>query len=317
LRGDRIAAMGVLALRRRLPEMMRSAPVAFILLLSPSWLMAQGSDLLVGFSPTAVHKAPSTASPVIGQATPGMTLEVTRDVGDWLKVSWREAPDSVGYVRKSAGYMRARQQGSDATPAAVGRREPGTTLTSAAASDAGHAEHAEIRTGRTGPSAAQSGYVTAPTHLVGVGGHLGGAQFGGGVSARVWSRRQLGVQLDVSRYALANTAFDGRMTSTQVGPKVLYAFRDRVSDYTWLRPYVGTGAQLSRSTLSSGVLGASASASASRLGANVFGGAELTFSSAPRFGLSTDVGYHWIEAPFAGYALDGIALTVGGHWYLR
>ena len=52
-----------------------------------------------------MHKAPSTASPVIGQAARGAKLAVTRNVGDWVKVAWPSAADGVGYVRVSVGSV--------------------------------------------------------------------------------------------------------------------------------------------------------------------------------------------------------------------
>ena len=60
-----------------------AAAVVIVLLLSPSWVTAQGTELTVNASAASVHKAPSTASPVIGQAARGTRLAVTRNVGDW------------------------------------------------------------------------------------------------------------------------------------------------------------------------------------------------------------------------------------------
>jgi hypothetical protein len=302
-----------------------SAVTAALVLLSPAWVCAQGSHLTVGASAASVYKSPSNASAVVGQVTPGSALEVTRDVGDWVKVSWPQAVDGVGYVRKSVGRLAPRVQdvGRASVAATSARRAEGlsqpaigsnpapvATLASATQLDTA----TQLDATETRPRTAVAS-VAPPTHLVGLGAHAGGATFGAGVSARVWSRRQLGVQFDVSRHVLTDTGLVARMRSTQIGSHVLYALRDRVSDYTWLRPYVGAGAQFTRSTLTSAPLGPSTSAS--RLGANVFGGSELTFSSAPRFGLNAAVGYHWLESPFAGYALDGVAITVGGLWYLR
>ena len=57
----------------------------------------------------------------------------------------------------------------------------------------------------------------------------------------------------------------------------------------------------------------------SRIGGQVFGGAEMLLSNVPRLGLSADVGYHWLQNPYAGYsyALDGMAFTFAGHWYIK
>ena len=82
-----------------------AAAVVIVLLLSPSWVTAQGTELTVNASSASVHKAPSTASPVIGQAARGTRLAVTRNVGDWVKVAWPSAADGVGYVRVSVGSV--------------------------------------------------------------------------------------------------------------------------------------------------------------------------------------------------------------------
>jgi hypothetical protein len=49
-----------------------------------------------------VHKTPSVGSPVIGKAPRGTALTVTRQVGDWVKVSWPSSEEGAGYVRTSA-----------------------------------------------------------------------------------------------------------------------------------------------------------------------------------------------------------------------
>lgn len=300
--------------------MIRGALVLVLVLLGPSLAAAQESDLLVQ-TPAQVHKAPSVASAVVGRTAAGSTLAVTRDVGDWVKVSWTGSPDGVGYVRKSAGRLVARAE-APTTPV-VPASDPGPALQSPP-SDARTMSPSAWRmddvdrtlTRLTAARSAPAGFVAPPTHLFGLGAQVGGAALGMGVSARAWSRGSWGLQVDIARYALTDTAFATRMTSTQIGPRVLYAFRDRVSDYMWLRPYAGAGAHFYRSTLSdTSTLGMSSSNG--RFGTSVLGGAELTFPSAPRVGLSTEVGYLWFESPFAGYALDGVAVSVSGHWYLR
>jgi hypothetical protein len=160
-----------------------------------------------------------------------------------------------------------------------------------------------------------TGYV-APTHRFGVGGQVGGSAVGAGFSARGWtSSQKFGVQLDVTHQSMANDVFFTRMSSTQVGPRVLYAFRDHVSDSTWVRPYVGAGAHVLRASVSDPATGLSTSDT--RMAAQFFGGAELTLSAVPRLGLSADVGYQWYQSPFVGYTLDGMMVGVSAHWYLK
>ena len=70
---------------------------------------AQGMALMVSVPSAAVRKSPSMASPVVGQAPRGAVLDVTRDVGSWVKVTWPDAPDGVGYVHESMGTLSNRQ----------------------------------------------------------------------------------------------------------------------------------------------------------------------------------------------------------------
>ena len=80
--------------------------IAAALLVAASTVHAQSTHFTVSAASASVYKAPTNVSPVIGEAKQGVTLEVTRDVGSWVKVAWSKAPDGVGYVRKSAGTDR-------------------------------------------------------------------------------------------------------------------------------------------------------------------------------------------------------------------
>ena len=53
----------------------QAAAVVIVLLLSPSWVTAQSTELTINVSSASVHKAPSTASPVIGHAARGARLQ--------------------------------------------------------------------------------------------------------------------------------------------------------------------------------------------------------------------------------------------------
>ena len=74
-----------------------------LLLVVPARLSAQSAEFRVETASASVHKAPSIASPVIGQARQGAALEVTRDLGSWVKVPWPDASDGVGYIHVSTG----------------------------------------------------------------------------------------------------------------------------------------------------------------------------------------------------------------------
>src|SRR5688500_12288975 len=85
-----------------------AAAVVAALLLVPAWAGAQIHPIqtfTVTEAMAPVHKSPSTGSPVIGTARRGAVLEVTRELGDWVKISWTPAPDAVGYVHLSAGSV--------------------------------------------------------------------------------------------------------------------------------------------------------------------------------------------------------------------
>ena len=298
-----------------------AAAVAVVLLLSPSWVTAQSTELTVNVSSASVHKGPSTSSPVIGQAARGARLQVTRNVGDWVKVAWPSAADGVGYVRVSVGSV------SNGT-ASNGTVAPATPLpNNATAKGAGvqpsqrvvttpvvvPVESAQAQTGNRLPVRA-----TAPssgtTHSFGVGALMGGPALGLGVSARGWSHRRLGVQFDLTHYSVSSPIDLGSMSSTEFGPSVLFSFNDHVADYTWLRPYIGAGMNFYKSSLTSPLLG---DMSDSRFGSQMFGGGELSFASVPQFAVSTQISYRWFNEPRQGYDLGGVGVSLAGHWYLK
>jgi hypothetical protein len=282
-----------------------AAAVVVALVLSTSPLYAQSTKLTVSDAAASVHKSPSVGSPVIGKAVRGTALVVTREVGDWVKVSWPAAQDGVGYVRVSAGSIA---RGGDAPIASRASAATASPSTPAVARE-------QIPTSRpSAPSPARTLYV-APTHIIGVGGRMGGSTMGFGASARAWSRRRLGVQFDVSRYGFTSPIALGRATTTDIAPSALYSLRDHVNDYLWLRPYVGLGAHLGHSTLTGSTPGFSSSSNT--VGARVFAGGELAFSSVPQFALSADVGYYRLPTPFVGFEPGGMGLSLSGHWYVK
>lgn len=296
--------------------------IAAALLVAASTVHAQSTHFTVSAPSASVYKAPTNVSPVIGEATQGVTLEVTRDVGSWVKVAWSKAPDGVGYVRKSAGTMGTLGASVPATAAAPAAKQsaaaaPGPVSASVAAPAAARAASAQAGpVSRPQPKAVVPTNYVAPSHRFGVGGQLGGSAVGVGFSARGWTKSQrIGVQFDVTHSSMTNDIFFTRMSSTQVGPRVLYAFSDHVSDSTWVRPYLGAGAHMLRASVNDGATGLSMSST--KMSAQFFGGAEMTLAAVPRLGLSADVGYQWYQSPFVGYTLDGMMVSVSAHWYLK
>ena len=98
---------------------------------------------------------------------------------------------------------------------------------------------------------------------------------------------------------------------------MLYALPNAVSDYFWLRPYLGGGATIYRSTLRSANSAEASSSSDSSLGLQLFGGGEVTFAGVPRFALSADVGYRKMPTAFAGFERRKIGFALSGHWFVR
>ena len=160
-------------------------------------------------------------------------------------------------------------------------------------------------------------FVTPASHSLGLGGVMGSSPLAFGASARAWRRDRIGVQVDVSRYAITSGTTPARLTSFQVEPSVLYSLPDRVTDYLWMRPYLGSGATLRRHSFGTGTSAAGDSTSGYGFGLQAFGGGELTFAGAPQFALSADLGYRWFQTPLAGFDLGGLGLTVSAHWYVK
>jgi opacity protein-like surface antigen len=301
----------------------RAAALAVALCLGPTWLCAQTVEIKVTTTSTNIYKTPSTGSQVIGSAPRGAVLEVTRELGSWVKVSYPDAPDGSGYVHVSMGSLARRNlpaASSRPTAVAAAQSTPAQPLPPAppAANQAWRTSVGEeVQLLHDEAGSRGSTYITPPTHIVGLGGRMGSSVMGYGATARAWSRARVGVQLELSHSVLTNAATSSRLTSMQFAPSLLYSLPDRVTDFVWVRPYLGTGANLGHHTLSSTVPLASATQSDKSVALQTFGGTEMTFASVPRFALSVDVGYRWSQTPFAGFDLGGMGVSVSGHWYVK
>jgi hypothetical protein len=292
-----------------------AAAVALIVCVSPGWLFAQGSTIIVSAASADVYKSPSTGSPTVGTVPRGTVLDVTRELGSWVKVTWPVAAEGVGYIHVSKGTI-ARGSAPHADVAGSTTARAATSASSSMSMSAA-ASLGQVRVEQPAAAPLRPVYVTPATHVLGVGGRMGGATLGGfGASARAWRHDRLGVQVEVSRYALTSSLTPGRLTSVQIEPSALYSLPDRVTDYFWLRPYVGSGATLRRQTLKSGAATAE-ELTDTGLGVQAFGGTELTFAGVPHFALSADLNYHWLRRPIAGFDVGGLGLSVAGHWYVK
>jgi hypothetical protein len=261
-----------------------------------------------------VHKSPTVASPVIGQAARGRVLEVTRDVGDWVKVSWPAAADGIGYVRVHSGSLSTAAGPASNRAAEITSVPPATESVPSSASDV-CADVAAVAQSSLANERNSSAYVTPPTHTIGIGGLMNGSTIGFGATGRVWPHRRFGAQIELSRYTQTTAITGSRVNSLLFAPSLVYSVMNRVTDSFWFRPYLGTGARVSRATSTVGTT--ATSVSENRTSWQVFGGSELTLPSASRFALSADLRYDSSRAPFAGFDIGGLGFTVSGHWYVK
>ena len=289
----------------------RAVVIALVwLCASPASVLAQAAGFRVEAESASVHLSPSTGSLVIGRARRGMVLEVTRDLGSWVKVAWPEAKDGAGYVHVSAG-----SRSGVTRPGA----EPSTPLSTPRGPES---QESRIQTAGTNASGeptrpATSTYVAPPTHLMGVGARFGDSTLGSGASLRAWPVNPFGLQFEVTRSSVTSGVGADRLTSVQFAPSVLYALPDGVTDYVWVRPYAGAGPRFVRQSLRTAAQPEGAFAAETRLGFQLFGGAEVTFASLPGLAVSAGLHYGWLSNPSAGFELGGLGASASAHWYVK
>ena len=299
----------------------RAFAVAAVLVLSTSALHAQGlsalhaQDLLFTVTQASVdvYKGPSTGSPVIGKASRGRILEVTRELGSWVKIAWPEAQDGAGYLHVTFGTI-SRRSATEPT-----RSGPGVVVTSVGeyTVPAAATTPADQRIGqRPGTNTLSRRTASLPSHNLGLGARIGTRAFGFAATGRAWSEGPLGVQLEAGRATYSSALLTDRVSSMQLAPSIVYSLPDLVTNALWARPYVGSGLSLYRSTLRSGPSNVS-SAVDTGLGAQVFGGAEFTLATLPQLGVSADLRHGWAPTPFSGFELGGVGFSISAHWYVR
>jgi hypothetical protein len=115
------------------PMIRHAAAVVVALTLSTSPLHAQNAvTMTVNEASANVHKSPSVGSPVIGKAPRGTAITVTRQVGDWVKVSWPSSEEGAGYVRASA-LTQANAAAAPAKAAPTAASKPASSAKTATA----------------------------------------------------------------------------------------------------------------------------------------------------------------------------------------
>jgi len=285
----------------------RIAAVVLTLALTPALVHAQDTVLTVTAPSADVYKAPSNVTPVVGHASHGAVLPVSRNLGSWVKVAWPGAPDGVGYVHVSMGTL---------SPASGAAPAPNPSPRAASASAAG-APIPPVRTAAPARAVARPVVNRTPeVHLLGIGALIGPMSTIG-ASARAWRDDRLGCQLALTRDAMSSDLAGNRVTAMQIEPGVVYGLLDHVTDYVWLRPYVGAAVSLRRETLRFPTATGIEPVSDSGIGLRLFGGTEFTFASVPQLGLSVDLGYRRVPTPFVGFEADHLSAAIAGHWYIK
>ena len=289
----------------------RAAAVVLALTLNPALVAAQDTILTVTVPSADVYKGPTTVAPVIGRAARGTVLPVSRNLGSWAKVAWPDAPDGIGYVHLTMGRLT----GSKMEPSA-GNLVPRTSGDSAQAT-APMVSAAPARQAPRDQIVVSDESTGAPiSHLFGVGARVESTR-SFGATARVWRNDRIGIQGSFARDAMTSDVAPGRVTSMQVEPGVVFALFDHVSDYVWIRPYIGSGVSFHHQSLRVSASDAPVVASDNGFGYRVFGGSELTFASVQRFGLSVEFGYRRVPAPFPGFEASKLSASLAGHWYVK
>jgi hypothetical protein len=299
----------------------RAAVIIFALVINPALLRAQDLVLTVSVPSADVYKGPSTATPVIGRVPRGSVLPVSRNLGSWIQVPWPDAQDRIGYVHVTMGHVgppsarpitNSSPQPSSVRPSFA---QPSSPVVPATTTIPPTPPLPYTPPGEQARPISQLG-VMPPSHVVGFGG-LVGSPNGFGATARVWRNKHLGIQFGFTRDAMTSDVAAGRVTSMQFEPGVVYALFDRISDYLWFRPYVGSVMTFRHQTLSIAPPVALEPAADNSVGFRVFGGSELTLPSLPRFGVSVDVGYRKFPTVFPGFEADSLSVSIAGHWYIK
>jgi hypothetical protein len=297
----------------------RAAAVALALTLQPALLYAQDTVLTVTVPSADVYKGPSTVTPVIGHVSRGTVLPVARNLGSWAKVAWPDAPDGVGYLHVTMG--RLGPPNGAVTPSVTKSSASASARPSSPSGPAPVPMATTTITPRPRTSSGERVVVRGEqgatiSHLLGVGG-LVSSPNSFGATARAWRNNRVGLQLGVTRDVMTSKVTSGRVTAMQFESGVVYALIDHVSDYIWIRPYVGSSLSLRRQTLTVLSPDPAAHESSNGIGFRAFGGGELTFATVTRFGLSAEVGYRRFPSPFVGFEADRLSVSIAGHWYIK
>ena len=287
----------------------RVTAVVFMLVLTPALVRAQDTVLKVSVQSAEIHKGPSVVTPVVGHAPNGTALTVSQNLGSWVKVAWPSAPDGVGYVHVTSGqFVTPTGQPATAT-------SPQFSQTAVPSSSFPQMPPRVPAGQPTAAPDANGGVQQRVSHVVGLGGLISSPR-GWGATARVWGNRRIAIPLAYTRDTLTNDLISDRVSTTRFEWGLIYSPVDRLSDYVWFRPYVGTVASYGHQTMRVGGPQGLDVASDNGVGYRIFGGSELTFASVPWAGVSFEVGYRNYPSPFIDFE-NPVSLSIAGHWYVK
>jgi hypothetical protein len=290
----------------------RVAATVLALILTPAAVHAQDATFTVAVASADVHKGPSNVTPVIGHVSRGAALLVSRNLGSWVRIPWPSAPDGVGYVHVTMGRLSSSAPEPSAAPtSSVSSSTPAAASTSGPAS----AQPPARTPGKPGVAVQGTHGATSISHVIGIGGLVQSAR-GFGATGRAWHKDRFGLDVRLTRSTMSSDAA-GRMTSVEFEPRFVYALFDHVSNYVWIRPYLGSGVTFAHRTLTGLSPATTTKTTDNRMGFDLFGGGELTFASATPFGLSAELGYRPSATPFPGFETDRLRLSIAGHWYIK
>jgi opacity protein-like surface antigen len=285
-----------------------AAAVTAMLVLSAPVVQAQEVVFTVTAPTADVYQSPSMGGVVIGHAPRGKSFEVTRELGSWVRVAWPGVAGGAGYLHVTWGTLSRGGLPAVAVRSTFDSPSDSTSTLAPAVQRPGSRPLA--------PAAVPATVVSLPSHVVGLGGRMGSEAFGFAATGRAWSTRRLGLQVEVSRSSQSGLVAAERASTMQFAPSVIYSPRDVLSDAMWVRPYLGGGVNIARS--SRDTLTTEESSVDRGLGFQMFGGAEFTWANVPQLAVSADLRRLWLPVPFSEAERAGrFGVSMSIHWYLR
>lgn len=280
---------------------------------------APTTQLTVNAAAADVYKSPTVASAVIGKAQRGMVLEITRNLGSWVEVPWTTGEGGVAYMHVNAGSIAARTTLANSSRGAspTGPSSSAGYPTSSMPDNPAALSERILAAGQPSPSRSDDILL----HTFGMGARMNAATLGFGAgfgaTARTWWRNRMGLQFDVLHSRLPSLLGTGHVTSLQFAPSVMYALPSAISSSVWVRPYLGGGGSLYRTTFNRVPTDVASAGSENSFGVQTFGGAETTFAGAPQFAVSAELGYRWWQASTVGVTPERIGVSLTAHWYIK